>query len=73
MNYTLPFSPRNTPPEPALVLAKKGVSSDSQNQLVRATLAYLHFRYHERDLFRLEAEKAMALNPNSPLIIGYLG
>jgi hypothetical protein len=24
MNYTLPFSPRNTPLEPALVLAKSG-------------------------------------------------
>ena len=73
MNYTLQFSPLETPLEKALIFARKGVSLDSQNQMVRATMAYLHFRYNERDLFRLEAEKAMALNPNSPLFIGYLG
>jgi adenylate cyclase len=73
LNYTLQFSPLKTPLEQALVFAKKGVSLDSQNQLVRATLAYLHFRLNERDLFLLEAEQAMALNPNSPLLIGYLG
>ena len=73
MNYTLQFSPFKTPLEKALVFAKKGVSLDSQNQQVRATMAYLHFRYNERDLFLVEAEKAIALNPNSPLLIGYLG
>jgi len=73
MNFTLQFSPLKTPLENALVFAKKGVSLDSQNQQVRATMAYLHFRYNERDLFLLEAEKALALNPNSPLLIGYLG
>jgi adenylate cyclase len=41
--------------------------------MVRAAMAYLHFRFDERDLFLLEAEKAMALNPNSPFYIGYLG
>jgi adenylate cyclase len=70
MNYTLQFSPLKTPLEKALGFAKKGVSLDSQNQQVRATLAYLYFRRHERDLFRLEAEKAMALNPNSPCSSG---
>jgi adenylate cyclase len=73
MNYTLQFSSLKTPLEKALIFAKKGVSLDSQNQQVRATMAYLYFRHNERDLFRLEAEKAMALNPNSPLLIGYLG
>jgi adenylate cyclase len=73
LNYTLQFSLLETPLEKALNFARKGVSLDSQNQMVRATMAYLYFRYNERDLFRLEAEKAMALNPNSPLFIGYLG
>ncbi len=73
MNHTLQFSPLNTPLEKALVFAKQGVSLDSQNQQVRATLANLHFRYNERDLFLLEADKALALNPNSPMLIGYLG
>jgi adenylate cyclase len=73
INHTLQFSPLKTPLEKALVFAKKGVSLDSQNQQVRAAMAYLYFRYDERDLFLLEAEKAMALNPNSPFFIGYLG
>jgi len=73
MNYTLQLSPLKTPLEKALVFAKKGVSLDSQNQQVRAAMAYLHFRFDERDLFLLETEKAMALNPNSPFYIGYLG
>lgn len=73
MNYTLQFFPLETPLEKALVFAKKGVSLGSQNQQVHATLANLHFRLNERDLFLLEAEKAIALNPNSPLFIGYLG
>ena len=73
MNYTLQFSPLKTPLDKALVFAKKGVSLDSQNQQVQAAMAYLYFRYDERDLFLLEAEKAMALNPNSPFYIGYLG
>ena len=73
MNYTLQFSPLKTPLEKALIFARKGVSLDSQNQQVRATLANLHFRNNERDLFLLEADKALALNPNSPMLIGYLG
>jgi adenylate cyclase len=73
MNYTLQFPPLKTPLEKALNFANKAVSLDSQNQQVRATMANLPFRSNERDLFLLEAEKAIALNPNSPLIIGYLG
>ena len=72
-NYTLQFSPLKTPLDKALALAKKGVSLDSQNQQVRAALANLHFRLDERDLFLLEADRAIALNPNSAMLIGYLG
>jgi len=72
MNYTLQFSSLETPLEKALIFARKGMSLDSQNQQVRAAMAYLYFRYDERDLFLLEAEKAMALNPNAPFYIGYL-
>ena len=73
MNYNLQFSPLKTPVEKALVFAKKGVALDSQNQQVRATMAYLHFFLNERDLFLLEAEKALALNPQSPFLTSYLG
>ena len=36
-------------------------------------MARLYFCRDERDLFLLEAEKAIALNPNSPFLSGYLG
>jgi adenylate cyclase len=51
----------------------KGVALDPQNQTVRACMALLQFFLNERDLFLLEAEKALALNPQSPFLSGYLG
>jgi adenylate cyclase len=72
-NYILQFSPQKTPVEKTLVFVTKGVSLDSQNQSVRASKVFLHFFLNERDLFLLEAEKALALNPQSPFLTGYLG
>ncbi len=72
-NYILQFSPLKTPVEKTLVFVTKGVSLDSQNQTVRASMVFLRFFRNERDLFLLEAEKAIALNPNSPFLAGYLG
>lgn len=73
LNDTLQLTHLSTPLEQALVFAKKAVSLDPHNQQVRATMAYLHFRYQQWDFFRLEVAKALALNPNSPLLTGYLG
>jgi adenylate cyclase len=73
MNHNLQFSPLKTPVEKALVFAKKGASLDSQNQQVRTTMAFLYFFLNERDSFLLEAERAMALNPKSPFLTGYIG
>jgi adenylate cyclase len=72
-NYILQFSPLKTPVEKAPVFITKGVSLDSQNQTVRASMVFLQFFLNERDLFLLEAEKALALNPQSPFLTGYLG
>ncbi len=72
-NYILQFSPLKTPVEKAPVFVTKGVSLDSQNQTVRASMVFLQFFLNERDLFLLEAEKALALNPQSPFLSGYLG
>jgi adenylate cyclase len=73
INHNLQLSPLKTPVEKALVFVKKGVSLDSQNQMVRAAMAFLQFFRNERDLFLLEAEKALALNPKSPFLSSYLG
>jgi tetratricopeptide (TPR) repeat protein len=73
INYALQPSPLKTPFEKALVFVTKGVALDPQNQFVRIAKTNLHFLRNERDLFLLEAEKALALNPSSPFNIGYLG
>jgi adenylate cyclase len=72
-NYMLQYSPLKTPVEKAPVFITKGVSLDSQNQMVRAIMVFLQFFLNERDFFLLEAEKALALNPQSPFLTGYLG
>jgi adenylate cyclase len=72
-NYTLQFSPLKTPVEKAPVFITKGVALDPQNQTVRASMVFLQFFLNERDLFLREAEKALALNPQSPFLSGYLG
>jgi adenylate cyclase len=72
-NYKLQYSPLKTPVEKAPVFITKGVALDPQNQTVRACMALLQFCLNERDLFLLEAEKALALNPQSPFLSGYLG
>ena len=72
-NYILQFSPLKTPVEKAPVFITKGVALDSQNQTVRASMAFLQFFLNERDLFLVEAEKALVLNPQSPFLSGYLG
>jgi adenylate cyclase len=72
-SYALQFSPIDFPLEQALVAAQKGALLEPQNQLVRAALAQMYFFRNERRLFLLEAETALALNPNAPAIIGFLG
>jgi adenylate cyclase len=72
-NYNLQYSPLKTPVEKVPVFIKKGVALDPQNQTVRACMALLQFFLNERDLFLLEAEKALALNPQAPFLSGYLG
>ena len=71
--FRLQFSPLKTPVEKAPVFITKGVALDSQNQTVRASMAFLQFFLNERDLFLVEAEKALVLNPQSPFLSGYLG
>lgn len=57
----------------ALEYARRGAALAPDSQLARTILAYLHLLTHEMDLFREEAEVALALNPGSPSYAGTLG
>jgi adenylate cyclase len=72
-NITLQFSPVETPLEKAMTFARKGAALEPRNQLVRSTLANLHFLRNERRLCLQEADKALALNPHAPALVGFLG
>jgi adenylate cyclase len=72
-NYTLQFSSMESPLERALVAAQRGAVLEPESQIVRAALAHVHFFRNERELFLSEAETALALNPNAPAPIGFLG
>ena len=72
-NHTLKFSPVESTLEQALVFARKGAALEPENQVTRTLLALVHFFRNERELFLSEAETALALNPNAPALIGFLG
>jgi adenylate cyclase len=72
-SYSLQLAPMDSPLEQALAAAQKGVALAPGNQITRTALAHVHFFRNERELFLTEAEKALALNPNAPAIIGFLG
>ena len=71
--YSLQFSTLESPLQQALAASQKGASLEPRNQLARAALAHVHFFRNERELFLTESETAMALNPNAPATIGFLG
>ena len=72
-SYSLQLFPLEAPLEQALVSAQKGAVLEPENQLVRTALAHVHFFRNERELFLTESEIALALNPNAPGLIGFLG
>ena len=71
--YSLQLWPMESPLAQALVAAQKGVALEPKNQIVRAALAHMYFFRNERELFLLEIEIALSLNPNAPAMIGFLG
>jgi adenylate cyclase len=62
-----------SPLQQALVAAQKGAALEPENLITRAALAQVHFFRNDRELFLSEAETAIALNPNAPAPIGFLG
>jgi adenylate cyclase len=72
-SYSLQLAPMDSPLEQALVAAQKGAALEPGNQIVRAALAQVQFFRNAREMFLREAETALALNPNAPGTIGFLG
>lgn len=72
-NYSLQLAPVESTLEQALVFAQKGATLEPENQLARVALANVHFHLNDLELFRAEAETALALNSNAPVPIGFLG
>ena len=72
-NYALGFSEVEKPLEKALKFAQKGVALDQENQFARDALTLVHFHRGDKELFLKYAEQTIALNPNSPYIVGVAG
>jgi adenylate cyclase len=72
-NYALGYCEIEAPLEKALTFAQKGVALAPENQLVRDALTLVHFHRGDKRLFLEHAEQTIALNPNSPYIVGVAG
>jgi adenylate cyclase len=72
-SHSLQLAILEAPLERALAAAQKGAGLEPENQITRAALAHMYFFRNERELFLSEAETALALNPNAPALIGFLG
>ncbi len=59
--------------EAAVTMARKGVSLEPGNQWVRAIHAEILFFLNDRERFFQEATASLALNPNNPTIVGFIG
>ena len=72
-NYALGFCQIETPLEKALAFAQKGVALAPENQFARDALTLVHFHRGPKELFLKNAEQTIALNPNSPYVVGVAG
>lgn len=72
-NYALGFCEIEASLEKALKFAKKGVALAPRNQFARDALTLVYFHRGDKELFLQHAEETIALNPNSPYIVGVAG
>ncbi len=72
-NYALGFCKIETPLEKALTFAQKGVALAPENQFAWDALTLVYFHRGDKELFLQHVEKTIALNPNSPYIVGVAG
>jgi adenylate cyclase len=72
-NFGLETIDRETPIEKAIQYAEKGVQLDPSNQRARAGLALARLLNNQLPEGVVEAEKALALNPNSLIFLDVIG
>ncbi len=67
------MNPRPDPIGRALNMAQAAIRLDPQNAYAHCWLAIVHFFRGENDKFEVEAERALALNPNDPETLADIG
>ena len=72
-NHALGFCKIEAPLEKALTFAQKGVALAPENQFARDALSLVYFHRGDKELFLQHAEQTIALNPNSPYVVGVAG
>jgi adenylate cyclase len=72
-NHALGFREVDHPLEKALEYASKGVALEPGSQLAWDSLALAHFHLGNKDRLFETIDKTIALNPNSPYIVGVAG
>jgi adenylate cyclase len=72
-NYALGFCEIEAPLEKALTFAQKGVALAPENQFARDALSLVYFHRGDKDSFLQHVEQTIALNPNSPYVVGVAG
>ena len=72
-NYALGFCEIEAPLEKALTFAQKGVALAPHNQFARDALSLVYFHRGDKEFFLQHVEETIALNPNSPYIVGVAG
>ncbi len=71
--YEFNFNPRPNPLERAEAAAKKAIELEPLNQAAHAFLADVLFDRHDADSFYEQAERAVAINPNSANVLVWQG
>jgi adenylate cyclase len=73
--YRFGYNPRPTPPalDRALQTARRATEIDPANAMAHFVLALAYYNRHELEPFAVEAEKALKLSPNTPVMLAELG
>jgi adenylate cyclase len=72
-NHALGFCEIEAPLEKALTFAQKGLALAPGNQFARDALTLVYFHRGDKEFFLQHAAETIALNPNSPYVVGVAG
>jgi len=72
-NHALGFCEIEASLEKALTFAQKGVALAPEDQFARDALTLVHFHRGDKESFLKNVEQTIALNPNSPYVVGVAG